>query len=117
MNEYILTAIFGIATTFAGWFAARRKNLAETRATELANTEKAVKMYREIVEDLGAKYKAAISDVDDLSAKYKDAISQLQEAKEQLKRADGQLQLMMEENRHLIEELQKFKQLNGKSNH
>ncbi|RWX00921.1 hypothetical protein [Flavobacterium cerinum] len=116
MNEYILTAIIGIATSCVGWFAAKRKNLAESRATELENVEKAVKMYREMVEDLGAKYKTAISDVDALSAKYKDAISQLHEAKDQLKRADAQLQLMMEENRHLIEELQKFKQLNGKQN-
>jgi uncharacterized coiled-coil DUF342 family protein len=108
MNEYILTAIYGIATTLAGWFVGRR-------ATELANTEKSVKIYRDIIEDLSSKYKAAIHDVDDLSAKYKAAIYQLEEAKEQLKRSDSQLQLMMEENRHLIEELQKFKQLNGKT--
>lgn len=100
MSEYIFTALISVFTSIATWFAARRKNLAETTSSELDNAEKAVKYYREMVDDIAARYKMAVQELDDLKNHYKEQ--------------EKQLQALLTENRNLVEELKNYKQLNGK---
>ncbi len=100
MNEYIINAAMMALTGIGTWFAARRKNLAEVTSNELDNATKAVKYYREMLDDMAIRYKEVVKELDDL--------------KEHMKRSDEQLQHMMQENRELVDELKKYKQLNGK---
>lgn len=136
MNEVYLTALMSIITGVGTWYAARRKNTAETQANELDNVEKAVRYYREMVEDLGSRLKNATNELLKTTQLHREAIDELAEARRQLHEANNQLnqsneQLMQvkkemkaleerfnslaKENRALIDELKKYKQLNGKA--
>ena len=105
--EVVLTAIVGVLTSLGTWFAARRKNLADTQASELDNVEKAVKFYREQLEDIAIRWKAATDEANQMNALYKKAISDLNAL-------EIRFNQLADENRALIEELKKYKQLNGK---
>ncbi|MFH6989982.1 methyl-accepting chemotaxis protein [Flavobacterium collinsii] len=70
-----------------------RKSLAQDRAAELDNTVSAVKYYRDLLDDLTAR---------------------LTTATETIKKMEIQHKELMLINQQLVDELQKFKQLNGK---
>ena len=66
----------------------------ELQTSELDNVDKAVKIYREMIEDLGAK--------------YANAIKELKRANQRIKDLEGSVE-------ELLTELKKYKQLNGKT--
>ena len=66
----------------------------ELQTSELDNVDKAVKIYREMIEDLGAK--------------YANAIEELKRANQRIKDLEGSVE-------ELLTELKKYKQLNGKA--
>ena len=105
--EVVFTAVVGVLTSLGTWFAARRKNLADTQASELDNVEKAVKFYREQLEDVAVRWKAATDEASQMNALYRKAISDLNAL-------EFRFNKLADENRALIEELKKYKQLNGK---
>ena len=94
MNEVVITAFVSVVTSLVTWFAARRKNLADVRNSELDNVDKAVKIYREMIEDLGTKYANAIDELKKANQRIKDLEASVEE---------------------LLTELKKYKQLNGKA--
>lgn len=103
MKDIIITALSsGLLSCVLTWAAARRKTLAEAQSNELENVNKAVGYYREML--------------DDMAARYKDAIHELQEVKVQISNLEERIIKLAAENRALIEELKKYKQLNGKRN-
>lgn len=103
MQELIITALSsGLVTGILTWAAARRKTLAEAQTHELENVNRAVGYYREMV--------------DDMAGRYREAIKELQEVKNQIANLEDKIIKLAAENRALIEELQKYKQLNGKRN-
>lgn len=101
MNEVILTALIGVLTNLGTWYAARRKNNAEVQANELDNVNKAVGYYREML--------------DDFAERYKKAIEELEATKAELEQLEERFTKLAAENRALIQELKKYKQLNGKT--
>lgn len=107
MSEVLITALVGILTSVGTWFAARRKNLADVQTSELDNVEKAVKFYREQLEDIASRWKAATDEANKMNELYKKAISDLNSL-------EIKFNQLADENRALIEELKKYKQLNGK---
>ncbi len=107
MKEVVFTAIVGIVTSLGGWFAARRKNLADVQTSELDNVEKAVKIYREQLEDIGARWKEATEETRKMNELYKQALNDLADL-------EKRFNTLADENRALIDELKKYKQLNGK---
>lgn len=107
MSEVLITALVGILTSVGTWFAARRKNLADVQTSELDNVEKAVKFYREQLEDIAVRWKAATDEANKMNELYKKAISDLNSL-------EIKFNQLADENRALIEELKKYKQLNGK---
>ncbi|MDM1550655.1 hypothetical protein [Empedobacter falsenii] len=118
MNEILITGIFSLVTGVGGWFVARRKNLAETQASELDVVEKSVKYYREMVDDLGKRLKDATNELADATEKHRLAIDELTEAKNELKSVKTKLKSLekkfedlAQENRYLVTELKKYKQL------
>ena len=122
MNEGILTAGLTILTGVGTWFAARRKNLADVQSSELENVEKAVKFYREQLEDIATRWKNATDEANQLNTLYKTAIAEIGKLEDQvakMERINSEMQKtnseLIEQNRALITELQKYKQLNGKT--
>ncbi|MDN3671502.1 hypothetical protein QWY99_22125 [Flavobacterium branchiarum] len=86
----ILTAFFSALITY---IFSKRKNLAEDRAAELDNAVNAVKYYRDLLDDMASRLTAATETIKTMEAQHRE---------------------LMGINQHLVEELQKFKQLNGK---
>jgi len=107
MSEMIITALISAVTGIVGWVAARRQNLAEVQSTEIDNLEKAVKYYREIFEDMAGRHRATLEELDYVTKNMEDLKKQVQDLTMQVK-------LMEATNATLLEELRKYKQLNGK---
>lgn len=105
--EVVITALVGVFTSLGTWFAARRKNLADVQTSELENVEKAVKFYREMIEDMAARLQKAAEETERMNGLYKQAIADLTAL-------EIRFNNLADENRALIEELKKYKQLNGK---
>lgn len=87
-----LTAFFSAGIT---WHFSKRKNQAEDRAAELDNAVNAVKYYRELLDDLALRLTAATETIKTMEIQHRE---------------------LMLVNQQMVEELQKFKQLNGKTN-
>ena len=94
LKEPLLAFISLFLSTLVGWLFGRRKQQAETQTTELDNVDKAVKIYREMIEDLGTKYANAIDELKKANQRIKDLEASVEE---------------------LLTELKKYKQLNGKA--
>lgn len=94
IQPYIGEAITALIGGVAGWFFTRKKQHAELQANELDNVDKAVKIYREVA--------------DDLAKQLKTAITELNEAKQTIKELEQKVEA-------LTYELTKYKQLNGKA--
>lgn len=107
MNVEYLTVAVGVLTSIVTWFAARRKNLADVQGSELENVEKAVKFYREQLEDIAKRWREATEEANTMNGLYKQALKDLSQLEERFNK-------LADENRALIEELKKYKQLNGK---
>ncbi len=94
LREFVLPIITTFVGALVGWLFGRPKEKAELQTSELDNVDKAVKIYREMIEDLGEKYAQAISDLEKANKRIKELESSVEE---------------------LLVELKKYKQLNGKS--
>ncbi len=119
--ETLVATVVGMVTSVATWYAARRKNRADVQANELENVEKAVRFYREMVEDLGTKLKEATNEIHKTSNLHREAIDELTSARQEIKNLEARLEglaiqnkELITQNKELIDELRKYKQLNGK---
>lgn len=96
INEMILSALTGVTTATITWYAARNKNKAETYVSELDAVERAVKVWRELGEEMQLKYESLHDEIELLRVEVK---------------------VLREENRQLKEEnqglLQQIKTLTG----
>jgi peptidoglycan hydrolase CwlO-like protein len=70
-NEMIINALTGITTATITWYAARRKNKAETYVSELDAVERAVKVWRELGEGMQKKYEALHDEIEMLRGEIK----------------------------------------------
>lgn len=86
LTEHIGAGLAVLISSFATWFFSRQ-------SSELDNVDKSLKIYREMVDDLGGQLKYAIE--------------QLNEAKRVIKELEATIE-------KLTDELTKYKQLNGK---
>lgn len=68
MNDYVLNALIGGITSFLTWAAMRRKNIAEARTSEVDTVERAIKVWRDLSEDLQKRYEALIIKVESLQS-------------------------------------------------
>ena len=93
-KEHFGSFIGMVLSGLVGWFFGRPKQQMELQASELDNVDKAVKIYREMIEDLGTKYANAIDELKKANQRIKDLEASVEE---------------------LLTELKKYKQLNGKA--
>lgn len=87
INELIVSALTGVSTAYITWFAARNKNKAETYVSELDAVERAVKVWRELGEEMQLKYEALHEEIELLRVEVK----VLREDNRQLKQENQQL--------------------------
>lgn len=93
IKDFILPIIGTIVSAVVGWWFGRAKEQMEVQTSELDNVDKAVKIYREMIEDLSNKYAKAISDLEAANLRIRELETSVDE---------------------LVAELKKYKQLNGK---
>jgi len=94
VEQFIYLTLNASFATLMTWFISKRKNLADDRAAELDNAVNAVKYYRDILDDMACRLTAAIETIKKMEIEHRD---------------------LMKVNHQLVDELQKFKQLNGKT--
>jgi hypothetical protein len=92
--QYLGIFITAIISGFIGWIFQRKKQNAELQSIEIDNAQKLLKYYTEMVNNLGGELAKAIKELN------------------AAKQHNKELEIKIEE---LIEELKKYKQLNGKS--
>lgn len=93
MEQFIYPTLTAFFASMITWVFSKRKILAEDRAAELDNAVNAVRYYRELLDDITGRLTAAT---------------------ETIKTMERQHRELMLVNQQLVDELQKFKQLNGK---
>src|SRR5688572_29259439 len=98
-NEMIINALTGITTATITWYAARRKNNAESYVSELDAVERAVKVWRELGEGMQKKYEALHEEIQMLRGEVK----VLREENLELKK----------ENQHLLQQIKTFSSEKG----
>src|SRR5262245_1270950 len=86
-NEVIINAATGIVTAGIAWYAARRKNKAETYVSELDVVERAVKVWRELGEQMQKKYEALHDEIEVL----RNEVKVVREENKQLKKENQRL--------------------------
>jgi len=94
MEQFVYPTLAAFFSALITWLFSKRKNLAEDRAAELDNAVTAVKYYRDLLDDMATRLTAATETIKSLEIQHRE---------------------LMGVNQHLVEELQKFKQLNGKA--
>ncbi|MBP4139629.1 hypothetical protein [Flavobacterium geliluteum] len=94
MEQFLYPSLSALFSALITYFLSKRKTLAEDRAAELDNAVNAVKYYRDLLDDMAMRLSAATETIKTMEIQHRE---------------------LMLVNQHLVEELQKFKQLNGKS--
>lgn len=92
--QYLGVFLTAIISGLLGWFFQRKKQYAELQSIEIENAHALLKYYTEMVNSLGGELAKAIKELN------------------AAKQHNKELEIKIEE---LIEELKKYKQLNGKS--
>lgn len=93
MEQFIYPTLTAFFASFITWLFSMRKSLALDRAAELDNAVNAVKYYRDLLDDISARLTAATETIKTMEIQHRE---------------------LMVVNQQLVDELQKFKQLNGK---
>ena len=85
-KEPLLAFISLFLSTLVGWLFGRRKQQAETQTTELDNVDKAIHIYRQMIDDLSQKYAHAIEELKKANARIKDLEASVEELLAELKK-------------------------------
>ena len=67
-----------LLSAFVGWLFGRPKQRLELQSSELDNVDKAVRIYREMIDDLGAKYAKAIADLNEANQRIRELENSLE---------------------------------------
>ncbi len=112
LSDLLLIIVPSLITALTTWFLSRRKYQAEAKSNELDNLEKAVKIWRELSEDLEKRLKTDIHQLRDeninIQERFTTVLAENEALKEQMSALEIQLKEARQENQKLLEELQKF---------
>ena len=72
LKEHFFSFIGLLLSGFAGWLFGRPKHRLELQRSELDNVDKAIHIYRDMIEDLSAKYAKAIADLNEANERIKE---------------------------------------------
>jgi peptidoglycan hydrolase CwlO-like protein len=83
MNENMITvlvsAVVSVFTGLIGFATGRKKSLAEADSTTIDNVEKALAIYKDIIDDMKARYDKEIADLKSKLIDYEKNITQLEQ--------------------------------------
>jgi len=83
MNENMITvlvsALVSVFTGLIGFATGRKKSLAEADSTTIDNVEKALAIYKDIIDDMKARYDKEIADLKSKLIDYEKNINQLEQ--------------------------------------
>lgn len=99
--------ITGLFTAIVAWFFARKKNLADTKSTEIDNEIKAAAFYKSLLDDAKLRLDQAIQAIEERDKRLAERDLIIQER-------DKRIDLLLDDMEILTTELKKYKQLNGK---
>lgn len=94
-DDILVPGVTGLITGFTGWFFGRKKENVEIQGSEIQNTQEAVKIWREMAQELSDKVKV-----------LSDRIDVLTEEVHQLKLENNNLKLQVianNENNQIVE--------------
>lgn len=101
IEQILVPIVVPVVTAVLAWFFARKKNSRDLKSMELDNEIKSAKYYQGLL--------------DDMSKRLDNAIDQLMVSEDRNQKLTQRIREVLAVNIQLVEELQKFKQLNGKS--
>lgn len=93
LEQFVIPILVTFFTALITWIFARRKNQQELKSMELDNEIKSASYYKDLLDDMSKRLDKAIEELMILEERHRK---------------------LMTINRELVDELQKFKQLNGK---
>lgn len=111
-EDLFLVVIPSFITAVTTWILSRRKYKAETKSDELENIDKAVKIWRELSEDLEQRLKAEIKELrqanTDIQTRFETVLAENEALKDQMSALEMQLKEARSENQNLLQELMVF---------
>ncbi len=110
MNENVLLILSSVVTSIVTWLLTRRKINAEAESSELDNVAKAVKVWRELNEELELRFNHEIDLLRRENCDLRNQVSEVMKKNEEMR---AQMEALEIENRKLIEQLMIF----NKNNH
>ena len=86
LKEQFITFIGLLLSGWVGWLFGRPKQRVELQSNELDNVDKAIHIYREMIDDLGVKYAKAIADLNEANQRIKELESSIDNLLKQLRK-------------------------------
>lgn len=86
LKEQFITFIGLLLSGWVGWLFGRPKQHVELQSNELDNVDKAIHIYREMIDDLGVKYAKAIADLNEANQRIKELESSIDNLLKQLRK-------------------------------
>nr|WP_314290309.1 cell wall anchor protein [uncultured Capnocytophaga sp.] len=84
LKEQFSTFVGLLLSAWVGWLFGRPKQKVELQASELDNVDKAIHIYREMIDDLSLKYAKAIADLNEANIRIKELENSVQNLLKQL---------------------------------
>ena len=86
LKEQFIPFIGLLLSGWVGWLFGRPKQCVELQSNELDNVDKAIHIYREMIDDLGVKYAKAIADLNEANQRIKELESSIDNLLKQLRK-------------------------------
>lgn len=106
-KEHFGAFLATVITGFGGWFFGRKKANVDVEGVQIENFDKGLLYYQKLVDDLGVRLERSITALQKSEVEKQEVIQKFTEATKNI----HELEIKVEK---LTEELQKYKQLNGK---
>lgn len=107
IKEHLGAFLATVITGFGGWFFGRKKATVDVEGVQIENFDKGLLYYQKLVDDLGVRLERSILALQKSEIEKQVVIQKFTEATKNI----HELEIKVEK---LTEELQKYKQLNGK---
>jgi len=110
MNETLSLIVVSAITGTITFWATRRKNNADAETSELDNVSKAIKIWRELSEDMEKRFKEEVDELKKENCNLQQRVSIVMKENEELK---IQMKQLESENKKLINQLKIFNKNNS----
>jgi len=114
IEQIIVPVAIAFFTAFSTWLFARQHNKQKLESMRIENQMKSAKYYQGLLDDMAVRLDGAIDQLMTSENRNKKLTEQLMSSEERNHNLELEVKQLITVNKKLVEELQKFKQLNGK---